>query len=77
MTSLSGNGKYNCLFNFYYRFSIYFTGNFLICTLNITIQVSSNKEEIKNLLDAKTYNDPNCLLPPNEEDIKAISNFQA
>ena len=37
-----------------------------------------NKEEIRNLLDAKTYNDANCLLPPpNEEDIKAISNFQA
>ncbi|XP_071937211.1 replication protein A 70 kDa DNA-binding subunit B-like [Coffea arabica] len=39
---------------------------------------SLNKEEIRNLLDAKTYNDANCLLPPpNEEDIKAISNFQA
>ncbi|XP_027170149.1 receptor-like protein kinase 2 [Coffea eugenioides] len=39
---------------------------------------SLNKEEIRNLLDAKTYNDPNCLLPPpNEEDIKTISNFQA
>ncbi|XP_071927037.1 replication protein A 70 kDa DNA-binding subunit D-like isoform X1 [Coffea arabica] len=37
-----------------------------------------NKEEIRNLLDAKTYSDANCLLPPpNEEDIKAISTFQA
>ncbi|XP_071922720.1 uncharacterized protein [Coffea arabica] len=37
-----------------------------------------NKEEIQNLLNAKTYSDANCLLPPpNEEDIKAISTFQA
>ncbi|XP_027177835.1 replication protein A 70 kDa DNA-binding subunit B-like [Coffea eugenioides] len=39
---------------------------------------SLNEEEIKNSLDAKTYNNANCLLPPpNEEDIKAISTFQA
>ncbi|XP_071903396.1 replication protein A 70 kDa DNA-binding subunit B-like isoform X1 [Coffea arabica] len=37
-----------------------------------------NKEEIQNLLNAKTYSDANCFLPPpNEEDIKAISTFQA
>nr|XP_027121389.1 uncharacterized protein LOC113738402 [Coffea arabica] len=37
-----------------------------------------NKEEIQNLLNAKTYSDANYLLPPpNEEDIKAISTFQA